>query len=191
MIESPHLHSLSTGLVSIEGKYCVSSDRAEQLGSAIQKSFDNLLTTSCSIKRKDNVVSMSSLFSTKKTKYKHAPVDCKTLFTRLIAVSGRLPTLESAFEYELTNEPLSLFQNGLLRKGNKAQLKTVILHDPVTVSSEEINSCGACIINGEALLHRIRWQKGTSFQNISLAYVKYVRKMCKVCKKITPIQECF
>lgn len=56
------------------------------------------------------------------------------LFVRLVAVAERLVTLEAAFEYELTQEPASLFSNGLMRKAKKSVLMKELLKDTTTVS---------------------------------------------------------
>ena len=36
------------------------------------------------------------------------------MFIRLTAIADRLVSLESVFDYELTDEPMALFKNGLM-----------------------------------------------------------------------------
>ena len=112
-VQSINLHSLSTGLVSITGHDNVSCERAQVIGLKIQQSFDNKCITKCSTKRSELAVPMSSLYNVQKDKDMTVPVDNQTMFVRLIAVAERLTTLKSAFDYELTSEPMALFKHGL------------------------------------------------------------------------------
>ena len=48
-VQSLNLHSLSTGLVSIAGRDTVSCDKADDIGTKIQQSFDNTMLTKYSV----------------------------------------------------------------------------------------------------------------------------------------------
>ena len=81
--------------------------------------------------------------------------DNKYLFVRLVAVSERLLSLESVFKFELTQEPMSLFKNGLMRKGNKAVLVKELLDESCCVDPSQDNEFASSVIDGGMLLHRV------------------------------------
>ena len=47
LIDSVHLHSLSSGIVSIKGQDVINCDQAEEIAAKIQKSFDNKSYSEC------------------------------------------------------------------------------------------------------------------------------------------------
>ena len=71
------------------------------------------------------------------------------MFVRLVAVSERLVSLESAFEYELTQQPMSLFTKGMMRKGDKSVLFKAFMQDDSLISTGEVNIYNDSIIDGE------------------------------------------
>jgi hypothetical protein len=93
---------------------------------------------------------------------------------RLAAVAQREDDVEDYFDYELTNFPLSLFKNQMMRKPDKASLRKVLLPEENQHSSD--NLTGEYVIDGGALLHRVHWSKGMQFKSIGDEYVNYVRR---------------
>ena len=128
-IEDTNLHSLSTGVVSELGKDQVNCEQSEEIGRLIQASFDDMPYSACKIRRKQQVVNLLSLqnFRQRPQKSSACNVDSRIIFNRLILVAGRLERLDKAFEYELTREPMSLFSSGLMRKSEKASLRSFFL----------------------------------------------------------------
>ena len=61
-------------------------------------------------------------------------MDPRTVFNRLLAVANRLDSVESAFKYELTGEPLSLFKGGMMQKADKAALRNFLIPSHLSVS---------------------------------------------------------
>ena len=51
------------------------------------------------------------------------------LFTRLAAIAQREENVEDYFEFKLATSPLSLFENGLMRKSDKSSLRKVLLSE--------------------------------------------------------------
>ncbi len=102
--------------------------------------------------------------------------DLCTVFNRLLAVASRLDSVESAFSYELTAEPLSLFKDGRMRKADKAALRNYVMPSHLSVSPNTIEHIGASFIDGGALLHRVRWEKGHTFEEVAKVYVTYVKR---------------
>ena len=176
LVEDQHLHSLSNGLVSVSGKDTVSCDKSEELGEVIQRSFDNLPFTKCSVKRNDGIKPISSLMDVKKSKKPRDAVDNKVLFTRFAAVANKFETLESVFKYELTSEPMSLFQHGYMRKTDKSSLRKVFMTEQQIVCMDVVKACQKTVVDGGALLHRVRWQKSNTFADIAASYVEHVQK---------------
>ena len=73
----------------------------------------------CKIKRTDQVKSLITVQHSFKVDGKSISFDPTTLFIRLTAVAQRdSDDIEGFFEFELTQEPISLFSKGFLRKPN-------------------------------------------------------------------------
>ena len=151
VITNPNLHSLSTGIVSIAGKDDVDCERAEEIGQLIQSTFSNLSYSKCSLKRKDIIKNLSTLYTIKKNGDTLSTSNNQMLFLRLIAVSKRLVTLESAFEYELAHEPMSVFKNGAMRKSNKSAWLKDLIPECCVISSSSEGSYSHSIIDNSNL----------------------------------------
>ena len=174
--EDKHLHSLSTGIVSIEGKDNVNCERAEGLGLIIQKELDNTSLSSASIKRKHQIKPLDTLLNTVKVNEVKVYLNATTLFTRLAAIAKREDDEERYFSHELTTEPMALFKNGLMRKPDKAALRKVLLNDEDAIGYDHMNDDCIYVVDGGALLHRVCWRKGMLFPEIGQLYVEYVKK---------------
>ena len=85
----------------------------------------------------------------------------------------------SNFSYELTQIPTSLRE---MRKANKALL-TAILTKEVT-SVKDTPGC-AYVLDGGALLHRVRWKSGlTYYGDIVCQYSSYINQKYGICTVI-------
>ena len=60
-MESQHLHSISTGVVSQQGNDEVNCERVEEIGKSIQQSFDNLPLSQCKVPRSELMKNLSLL----------------------------------------------------------------------------------------------------------------------------------
>ena len=163
-------------LVSIEGKDDVNCDKAEEVGFSIQKSLDNLSLASASIKRKDRIKTLESLQHKAKQTGSVTSIDPKIMFNRLIAIAVREESLEPYFEYELTSEPMYLFKEWMMRKPDKLSLRKVIMPDEESIARDAIGQYSVSVVDGGALLHRVRWTKGKKFSDIGKAYVGNVSR---------------
>ena len=101
---------------------------------------------------------------------KSVHIDPAILFTRLTALFQREDCVVEHFSYELTPEPTSMFKDGMMRKANKSMLRKVVL-DKVESSS---NSSKVCVLDGGALLHKVKWQANSSFKDILNSYNQYI-----------------
>ena len=76
----------------------------------------------------------------------------------------------------MTNEPMCLFKNMIMRKPEKPSLQKAMVTD------EESNKLGltsgqnnySYVMDGGALLHRLCWLRGSNFKKIAKSYVQYV-----------------
>ena len=64
----------------------------------------------------------------------------------------------------------------MMRKPDKPSMRKVVMPDDVSITREAIGSYGTSVIDGGALLHRVRWSKGMKFSDIGNSYVSNVRK---------------
>ena len=114
--------------------------------------------------------------STKTTQGVDQFVDSGVMFNRIVTIAAREDNIETFFQYELTREPMSLFKNGMMRKPGKAALRKVIMPKKNVIKKEDITKCGTYVIDGCALLHRVRWLKDMTFSAIAETYLKYVTR---------------
>ena len=174
-IADKNLYSLSTGMVS-KDKDHVNCEQAEEVGKTIQHGLDNILLDKATIKRKDQITNLESLQNAKATKSKEEMAEPSIMFNRLITVATREDDLDPIFEFELTYEPMSLFKHGMMRKPDKPSLRKVIMCDEDAVRKENIENPDNYVLDGGALLHRVRWFKGMKFNAVSEVYANYIRK---------------
>ena len=64
----------------------------------------------------------------------------------------------------------------MMRKSDKAALRNFFLPSHLSFSSNTIERIDASFVDGGALLHRVRWDKGHTFQDIADTYVKYNKR---------------
>ena len=67
--------------------------------------------------------------------------------------------IEGFFEFELTQEPISLLSKGFMRKPDKSCLRKSILKDEAAITKEQFQDNPIFVVDGGALLHRVRWKK--------------------------------
>ena len=181
LYEDQHLHSLSIGLVSTD-RDDVNCDEAEEVGLAIQEKLDGMRMLTCKIKRKDQVQSLITLQNKIKVDGHSVSVNPTMLFTRLVAVAQReKEDIEEFFSFELTQEPMSLFKKGLMRKPDKPALRKTVMKEDKAVRRDQLPTDALFVIDGGALLHRVRWLKDATFEQVCQIYVRYVRQHYKFC----------
>ena len=126
-----------------------------------------------SIKRSDHIKSLADLKPGVQVDKRKLNIDPTILFSRLIAIVQREEDMSLYFGYELTAFPTSLFKDNFMRKAVKAQL-TKSLTDSLDSSAEHRRQA-INVLDGGALLHRVKWAKKKSYQEIAKQYVSYVR----------------
>ena len=115
-----------------------------------------------------------TLDSTPAIKVKGEPirVEPQIIFQRMIG--ERVDELEALFKYELCSYPVALFESSCLPlQANKAVHADVGYSgnpDEQRKPSENAHSN----LDGGALLHRVPWPRGSTYEKISQLYIKYV-----------------
>ena len=181
LYEDTNLHSLSLGLVSGENDD-VNCDKAEEIGQMIQENLNDMTIPTCKIKRKDQVKSLITLQNKIKIDGDPISVNPTMLFTRLVAVAQREEEdIEDHFSFELTHEPMSLFKKGLMRKPDKPSLRRAVMKEDKALRRDQLPNDVLFVIDGGALLHRVRWLKDVTFDKLCEVYVHYVRQHYKFC----------
>ena len=117
-----------------------------------------------SIKRNDQVRSLEYLQPGIQVEKKKININPTLLFSRLIAVVHREEDMAPFFNYELITIPTSLFKDNYLRKTDKAQLSKGLknLVEP------------SAILDGGALIHKVKRIKKGTYLDIVKQYVNYV-----------------
>ena len=111
---------------SVDDKGIVTTDKAEEIGEAIQKQMTGkTYSSTVTIKRSQKVINLQSLYSSVTVEGENLDVNPMILFLRLITVDTRQPDTEvdSYFQHELAPYPMSLFKDGKMRDGGKSKLK--------------------------------------------------------------------
>lgn len=116
------LTALDTGLIDKDHR--VTCDKAEEIGSTIQKEMEGKIYTNCSIKRSSQITTLC-LYACINVGSEKVTIDPLTLFLRLMVILERKPEREIVdyFNYELTPYPMLLFKDGVMRPAKKAKLK--------------------------------------------------------------------
>ena len=84
--------------------------------------LDNQTYTSAKVPQKEKTVTLARLHSAIKTDNEVVNINLLILFSQLILLAECEKETGLFFEYELTNYPLSLLKDGMMRNGNKASL---------------------------------------------------------------------
>ena len=153
--------NLATGKVVDKS---VNVHQAFKIGEKLNRGMSNQLVFSFSFKCKDMVVPMKtkSLLSIEGEKIH---VDSALLFQRFIVIYS-LEELSTAFGYELSTRPMSLFEkDDLMNETDKPKLKHVLSKLlPETVHVIPPNS--RYVLDGGLPLHKVLWTVGDTFAQI-------------------------
>ena len=87
----------------------------------------------------------------------------------MIAIAQRENNIERFFSYELTTFPVSLFKDGLMPKPKKATLHNTLLTKKVDIDPNSLH-----VLDGGALLHKVRWPTSITFGDVCKLYVDHI-----------------
>ncbi|KAK3747021.1 hypothetical protein QZH41_001488 [Actinostola sp. cb2023] len=168
----PSLRSIVSGVIADDK---VNVDKSEEVGNNILRSMVGKSPFEYSFKKKDQAVTLASK-TTVKINEESVQIDPQLLFQRLsvLATGGRYEDPKSHFKFEMCSYPPSLFESSLLpRQANKPALADAIW---TIVKNDQIGPEGNVhyVLDGGALLHRIPWPRGMTYDAICNMYVEYV-----------------
>lgn len=170
--KSPELSSLSTGVIGDETVNC---DKAFEIGAISIKAIENKTFKEIHMKRKFAVKSLASITKSVKINNDMVCVNPNTLLHRMVCTVRSDERLEEIFQFELCAYPPSLFdESGLMRKGKKSSMVTVLVSDSKESSNIDDPVKVSYIIDGGHLLHRVVWQQPATFKQICEQYSDYV-----------------
>ena len=130
------------------------------------------------MKRKDVVKPLANLVDGVKLGKSSAHIDSTALFTRLLVLVERADDMAPYFQYELTQFPSSLFQDGKMRKAAKASSGTLLIKE---ITMETVKPTERYVLDGGALLQRVKWKgKGTN-KDAAEQYPKYITSKYDKC----------
>ena len=154
----------------------MTSGKAKEIGTLIQRSFDHVSFTEASLQRKDQITTLQSLYSSLANENEKVFISIPTLFLHLIVVVDRMleSEIEDFFSYELLPYPVLFFKDGAMRTATKAKLKNFLLKD--VFLSKSLLSTFRSIADGGELLWCCKWKKNNLFGDILQKYVDTARK---------------
>ena len=85
-------------------------------------------------------------------------------------------TFHSAFEYELTNVPTSLFDTSGLQKQAKKHTLADYLWSLTEQQSVQLPHKVHYVLDGGSLLHRLTWGRGVTYNQVLQSYVNFVTR---------------
>ena len=166
------LRNISTG---VHAHATVNVDKAEAVGRAILEDMEGKTVDEYVFKRVNQAVTLDCKSSVK-VDGDVIEIDPQLLFQRLTLVAKSRDNLEDVFRFELCSYPPALFSGmQFLREANKPVLANAIwslLPDQVL----QLPMDPQYVLDGGALLQRIPWRKGATFQEICTVYTEYVTR---------------
>ena len=169
------LRNITTGEVASNE---VNVDNSELLGEAILETLVGENVYSFSFKRKDTAITMATKVSMR-TEKDEVQLDPNLLFQRLVALSVDESDKRDMFSHELCSFSASLFESPVLpRLPNKAVLADYLwnlMNDNNLIVDLSLES-HSFVIDGGALLHKIPWPTGKTYNDLCLLYCSYLQR---------------
>ncbi len=97
-------------------------------------------------------------------------IELLALFQRIYILPHKDTLLENYFQFELSPDPLSLFEEAGMQKIRKSELYSILQECDVHLSSKD-----KFVIDGGFLLHCVLWTRGKTFETAT-TYVSYIEK---------------
>ena len=175
-VNEPNLKCIANGLVASHDDNKVNCDETESVGHAIQVKLDGVCIADAKIKRSQQIVTLDSLRNVVKIDKSPVQINPMLLFNRLIVLVDREENMGEKFAYELTPDPTSIFKDGMMRKPNKATLRNFLTKN---IPQNEHPAALTCVIDGGALLHKVKWMTSKTFGEITRQYITYINDRYK------------
>ena len=151
----------------------VNVENAKALGDSILERMVGQKLSEYTFKRKEQAVTLATKGAVK-IDGESIQVDTQLLFQRLVIAAKT--DLESALTYELCTFPKALFETTeLLHEAQKSTLADSIWSS-ANQKTASLPDKAQFVLDGGALLHRIPWQRGSTFESIVDSYADFVTK---------------
>ncbi|CAD6231375.1 GSCOCG00012225001-RA-CDS, partial [Cotesia congregata] len=161
---------IANGIVASEDVNC---QRAFEIGEDLITNIIGSDFQRLSFQRKNKVLPFSAMTSTIEVDKTRVVINPLLLFQRMCISRETVGDVKEYLSYELAPFPLSLFAKDGMRKGTKSSLFNTFT--PVERSSN-ISTSSHFVIDGGFLLHKVIWDRNSSFKDITTKYVKYVQE---------------
>jgi len=173
--DKPSLRNIVTG---VELRQDVNTEQAQQIGQHILSSMVDQDVVQYTFKKKDQVITPETK-STISVNGETVHIDPQLLFQRLVIAGNQSDKLVEAFEFELCSYQPALFETkDVLLEANKPSLSkaiwAVVPHDEQQIN--QTSDSYQYVLDGGALLHRIPWQLGETYDTILNRYTSYMTK---------------
>ncbi|KAE8743752.1 hypothetical protein FOCC_FOCC009627 [Frankliniella occidentalis] len=173
--ERPHdqLVSLSTGLIADKTVNC---DSALEIGIDCMKSMVDNNFCDVKLRRSKQVKPLSSMSTAVNARGDGSVINPMQLLNRIVCIQDRLETPLSDFlSYELAPQPLSLFDNGSLRKTSKCTLEKAI--ERVSPCIDSVPNASVYVVDGGYLLHVVPWPRPAKYYaEVCESYISYAKR---------------
>lgn len=164
------LRNIATGVTALSGVNC---DTAKDVGAKILHKMTNAKVTEFSFKKKDQAVTMEAKKSVK-IRDEEVVFDPLLLFQRLVIAGTRCDELPEVFTHELCAYPAALFESKhMMLEANKAVLADALFSKPIEDGAPQPDA-PTYVLDGGALIHKIPWTKGSTWDDILQSYAKHV-----------------
>ena len=174
LINCPTLRSIATGLTAAPS-HNINCDDAETIGAKIHAQMTGSDITEATIKKKDCARTLDQVNNAIKINNKTVQIDPLVLFIRCATLAERMDDdIVSYFEYEMAPIPPSLFKDGFMRKGNKADMANALQEKLTQTGVNECPRSAITVIDGGWLVHQLKWKRDTSFNDVSEQYEKFI-----------------
>jgi hypothetical protein len=165
------LFNIANGMAARDG---VNVDRAKAIGEEILTSMVGKSVDEFTFKKSKQAVTLDSR-STVKIKGEPVRVDPQLIFQRLVSVGERREDdMASLFKYELCSHPPALFESSSLPLEVTKSLLSDFVWNSIKDDQRKPTGSVRYILDGGALLHRIPWPRGSTFDSICKMYVTHV-----------------
>ncbi|KAL8602370.1 hypothetical protein ACOMHN_022883 [Nucella lapillus] len=175
-LSDPSLRSIASGRVADD---TANVDNAKNIGKKMLDGMTEKNVLEVVIRKKDVAVTLATNLAVR-VNDEPIIIDPLLLFQRLLKIAQSTPeTIPSLFKYEMTNLPCALFDaSGLPRLASKSTLAEYLwssAKEDTTLPNENINF----VLDGGSLLHKLPWQRGSTYNQLAEMYAEFVARKYK------------
>ena len=174
-LSDPSLRIIASGRVADD----TAKVDAKNIGKKILDGMTEKNVPEVVIRKKDLAVTLATKLAVR-VNDEPIIVDPLVLFQRLLKTAQSTPeTIPSLFKYELTNLPCALFDaSGLPRQASKSTLAEYLwssAKEKTALPNENIHF----VLDGGSLLHKLPWQRGSTYNQLAEMYAEFVARKYK------------